>query len=67
MSPKKPVVTLKPSGPCNCGAPKTGYVDPTSIVEFDEVVRKLNFDPRTQKSYFTCRHGNEFEYAQVRE
>lgn len=68
MLPKKPTLKMSaPSNPCNCGAPVTGYVDPTSPIQAAEVARKLNFDPRTMKSYFTCRHGNEFEYAEVRE
>lgn len=69
MLPKKPTVVKvhAPSTACNCGAPVSGYVDPTNVIRADEVVRKLNFDPRTMKSYFTCRHGNEFEYPEVRE
>lgn len=52
---------------CKCGAPALGYADPTSATETEEDVRRLHFDPKTQKSYFTCRHGNEFEYSEVKE
>ena len=44
-----------------------GYVDPTGASEPEEAARRLHFDPKTLKSYFTCRHGNEFEYPEVKE
>ena len=66
MPPKKPAAK-RPTTECKCGAPATGYVDPDSSTESEEAVRRLHFDPKTLKSYFTCRHGNEFEYSEVKE
>lgn len=66
MPPKKSDAK-RPHPDCKCGAPATGYLDPTSSIESEASVRQLHFDPKTRKSYFTCQHGNEFEYSEVRE
>jgi hypothetical protein len=66
MPPRKQAAQ-RPKVECKCGAPVTGYVDPTGASEPEEAARLLHFDPKTLKGYFTCRHGNEFAYSEVKE
>ena len=61
------VLPKKPKLSCKCGAPAAGYVDPAATKTSKESTRRLHFDPKTLKSYYTCRHGNEFEYSEVKE
>lgn len=63
----KKVVPKKPKLSCKCGAPATGYLNPAATKESKEATRRLHFDPKTLKGYYTCRHGNEFEYTEVKE
>lgn len=63
----KKAAPRKPKLSCNCGAPPAGYVDPSADKASIASTRRLHFDPKTLKSYYTCQHGNKFEYSEVKE